>query len=95
MVSLNTYFFIGSFTTDVERYTKITVSTDADDGANSSILLTETGMFNYWVYGQNSASNLDPANTIGEVERGVLQVDGTFSTTYNQPTDDDIVYYGG
>ena len=95
MTSLNDYYFIATFTTDSERYTKVTLSTDADDGVNSSILLTETGRLNYWVYGQNSDSNLDPANTVGEVERGTVQVDGTFTSDTFTNDDDSVVYYGG
>lgn len=94
-VSLEEYFLILSFTTDSERYTKVTISTDADDGVNSSILLTETGRLNYWVYGQNSSSNLDPSNTVGEVERGTIQVDGSFTTNEYTNNDDSVVYYGG
>jgi len=94
-VSLEEYFLILSFTSDSERYTKVTISTNADDGVNSSILLTETGRLNYWVYGQNSSSNLDPSNTVGEVERGTIQVDGSFTTSQYRNNDDSVVYYGG
>lgn len=94
-VSRNSYYLIGDFTTDTERYTKLTISTDADDGVNSSILLTETGMFDYFVYGQNSDSNLDPDNTVGEVERGLMQVDSTFTTNTYDNNDTSTIYYEG
>lgn len=94
-VSMKEYFFIATFTTDSERYTKVVVSTDADDAVNSSILVTETGRFNYWVYGQNSAANLDPGNTVGEVERGTIQIDGSFTTDTFTNNDNSVVYYGG
>ena len=94
-VSRKEYFFIASVSTDTERYTKVTISTDADDGVNSSILLTETGMLNYFVYGQNSDSNLDPANTVAEIERGLVQVDATFDIDTYSNDDSSTIYYGG
>lgn len=93
--SYKEYFFVATVNTDVERYTKITVSTNVDDTNN--ILLEENGYMYYYVYGQNSETNLDPDNAvvIAEIERGIVSVpsDDTYFTPNSAPIDD-TVYYG-
>jgi hypothetical protein len=81
-----------------ERITTLSVSTDADDAENGSILITQSGRYNYIIYGQNSNSNLDPANAnvIGELKRGFIEF--TALTEYfDQPNltiPNDIEYNG-
>lgn len=94
------YYFIGTVDEENDRYTKFIVSTDSDDGANSSILIPSTvsGKFKYTIYGQNSDSNLDPENAavVGEVEQGTLKVISS-ATYYNEQggTAPTIQSYGG
>lgn len=87
------YFFVANVLVDNERYTKINVDTSVD-GTNS-ILLNESGYLYYYVYAQNSDSNLDPANAIQEIERGVVSVPSNVDYyTPNSAPIDDTVYYG-
>jgi len=95
VVSGEDWFLILDIETSNERYSKAIISTDANDPLNSSILLTQTGQFYYTIYGQNSATNLDPSNTVGVVERGVVHVQ-TEQEYYNVPDitiPDAIIYY--
>ena len=91
--SFKEYFFVATVVVDNERYTKITVDTSID--GTDSILLNENGYLYYYVYGQNSDSNLDPANTVGEIERGIVSVpSGDTYYTPNSAPISDTVYYG-
>ena len=91
--SFKEYFFVGNVITDNERYTKINVATNVD--GTDSILLTESGYLYYYVYAQNSDTNLDPANAIQEIERGIVSVpSGDTYYTPNSAPIDDTVYYG-
>jgi len=91
--SYKEYFFVGNVITDNERYTKINVATNLD-GTNS-ILLNESGYLYYYVYAQDSDTNLDPANAIQEIERGIVSVpSGDTYYTPNSAPIDDTVYYG-
>lgn len=83
-----------------ERYTKFTVSTDANDPTAGSVLIPATisGKFHYRIYGQNSDTNLDPADAsvVGLLEQGYLSV--TSSTDYYNEqggTLTTFVTYGG
>jgi hypothetical protein len=81
-----------------ERITTLSVSTDTDDAENGSILITQSGRYNYIIYGQNSNSNLDPADAdvVGELKRGFIEF--TALTEYfDQPNltiPNDIEYNG-
>jgi hypothetical protein len=81
-----------------ERITTLSVSTDTDDAENGSILITQSGRYNYIIYGQNSNSNLDPedAVVVGELKRGFIEF--TALTEYfDQPNltiPNDIEYNG-
>ena len=81
-----------------ERITTLSVSTDADDAENGSILITQSGRYNYIIYGQNSSTNLDPedADVVGELKRGFIEF--TALTEYfDQPNltiPNDIEYNG-
>lgn len=94
-VSGEDWFLILELETSNERYSKAIISTNANDPLNSSILLEQTGQFYYTIFGQNSATNLDPLNTVGVVERGVVHVQ-TQQEYYNVPDitiPDAIIYY--
>lgn len=91
--SFKEYFFVGDALVDNERYTKIRLATNSD--STSSILLNESGYLYYYVYAQDSDSNLDPSNAIQEIERGIVSVpSGDTYFTPNSATIDDTVYYG-
>jgi hypothetical protein len=91
--SYKEYFFVGNVITDNERYTKINVATNLD--GTDSILLNESGYLYYYVYAQDSDTNLDPANAIQEIERGIVSVpSGDTYYTPNSTPIDDTVYYG-
>jgi hypothetical protein len=70
-----------------DRYTQVTISTNADDGENSSIELLESGTYEYYIYGQNSSTNLNPLNIAvkGITHRGRIIVPDT-ATYINTPT---------
>ena len=94
------YYVIPVVDIDNERYTKFTVSTDSDDGANGSILVptTDTGRFIYYIYGQNSDTNLDPtdATVVGLLEQGFLNVTSEAEFYDNQGgTPPEFITYGG
>lgn len=86
--------------TETERYNAVTISTAADTPTTSAVLIPneKAGDYFYVVYGQNSATNLDPedAVVVGVVERGRCRVNTT--TTFfedNQPEiTPDLVYAG-
>lgn len=61
-----------------DRITSLTVTTET---------ITTAGRYRYEVYGQNSASNIDPTNAsvVGIVERGYCLMTGS-TTFYEQPT---------
>lgn len=62
---------------DNTRITQLTVTT---------IGLTTTGLYAYYVYGQNSATNLDPlhSSVVGLVEKGTIKLFET-DNTFNAP----------
>jgi len=96
-VSNESFVVIANVNSDNSRYTKIDISTAINDAVNGDIQILQTGQFWYTVYGQNSATNLDPddATVAGVVEVGVLHV-LTEENFYNVPTitiPDQVVYY--
>ena len=72
------YALIGEIDTDNSRYTAFYIDTDADAPTSGNVLIPSdiNGIFNYYIYGQNSATNLDPmdADVVGIVEQGLLRV---------------------
>lgn len=91
------YYLIGDPSVDNSRYTKLAISTNVDDATAGDIKIEETGLFNYAIYGQNSSTNLDPANAtvVGTIAKGVLKV-LTQETYYNAQTADipsNVIYY--
>lgn len=97
-ISRQKYYLILDTNEDNERYTKATIGTNTDDAVNGSIQITETGLYWYFVYGQNSESNLDPDSAVGLFEKGVCNVKDTESDYYNVPDitiATDTIYYAG
>ena len=91
------YCVILAVVTTNERYTKCLISTDEDDKVNGNVLITETGLFYYTVYAQNSSTNLDPTNTVGVVEVGVCKVltEEDYFEAQDLTIPDTIIYYEG
>jgi hypothetical protein len=81
-----------------ERITTLSINTNADEPEEGDILITQSGRYNYIIYGQNSNSNLDPedAVVVGELKRGFIEF--TALTEYfDQPNltiPNDIEYNG-
>lgn len=72
------YAVIGDVETDNNRYTEFNIDTNDDDPTVGNVQIDEdiNGFFRYFIYGQNSSTNLDPmdAVVVGEVERGLLYI---------------------
>jgi hypothetical protein len=81
---------------DNARYTQVDIATDSEDGAAGKVLMTESGLYTYTIYGQNSASNLDPTDAVvvGVCEKGTCQLSDEPAWTTPTPTiPDNIIYY--
>ena len=95
--SEETFPFIANVIYDNERYSQFRVSTATDNPTGSSILLTESGLYTYTIYGQNSTTNLDPedASIVGVCEVGACRI--TATDTYfdfdNPTVPDNVIYY--
>jgi len=90
------FAFIPVVNDDNARYTKITLATNADDALNGSILAERAGQFKYEIYGQNSATNLDPedAVVVGLLEQGIFEmVDSTDYTEEHNITLENVEYH--
>ena len=97
-ITLEIFAVIPTLISTNERITTLSISTNADDAVNGSILITEGGRYNYVIYGQNSNSNLDPtdADVVGELKRGFIQFT-TLTQYFDQPSltiPNDIEYNG-
>ncbi len=97
MASKDSVALVGDVEADNDRYTKISLYTNQPLGAQSRVLITETGFWTYKAYGQNSSTNLNPTNTavvVGVLEEGTLDVFGEVG--YDIPSitiPDNYVYY--
>jgi len=96
MASKEDYYLIGYVNTDNARYTTLQVYTNEDNATNGRVLLTESGLYNYKVWGQNSSTNLDPTNAavVALIEQGTLNVAG--AKGYEIPDiniPDNYIYY--
>jgi hypothetical protein len=94
--SRETFYFIADVTVDNDRYSKFILPTDTDDPTAGSILLTQSGLYTYKIWGQNSASNLDPtdASVVGICEVGSCKVsDEPAWTIPNVTIPDNVIYY--
>jgi hypothetical protein len=97
-ITLQIFAVIPTLISSNERITTLSISTNADDALNGSILITEGGRYNYVVYGQNSGGNLDPtdADVVGEIKRGYIEFN-TLTAYFDQPNltiPNDIEYNG-
>ena len=97
-ITLQIFAVIPTLISSNERITILSISTNADDAVNGSILIVEGGRYNYIIYGQNSNSNLDPtdADVVGELKRGFIQFT-TLTEYFDQPSltiPNDIEYNG-
>lgn len=96
MASKEDFYLIGYVNTDNARYTTLQVYTNEDNPTSGRVRLTESGLYTYKVWGQNSSTNLDPTDTevVGLLEQGTLNVAG--ATGYDIPNitiPDNIIYY--
>ena len=85
-----------NFAFDNDRYTQGDLPTNNDDPVNGEILLTESGLYTYTIYGQNSDSNLDPndASVVGVCEVGSCKVSDEPAWTIPAVTiPDNVIYY--
>lgn len=97
-ITLEIFAVIPTLISTNERITELSISTNADNAVNGSILIVEGGRYNYVIYGQNSNSNLDPADAdvVGELKRGFIQFT-TLTQYFDQPSltiPNDIEYNG-
>ena len=81
---------------DNERYTKVGIGTDEADAEGGNVLLTESGLYTYEVYGQNSDTNIDPtdASVVGLCEIGTIKLSD--EAAWNIPSvtiPDNVIYY--
>tara|TARA_R100000951_G_scaffold31966_1_gene27295 strand:- start:66 stop:494 length:429 start_codon:yes stop_codon:yes gene_type:complete len=96
MASKEDFYFIGNVDTDNARYTTLQVYTNEDSRTGGKVLLTESGLYIYKVWGQNSSTNLNPTDdaVVALLEQGTLNVAG--ATGYDIPDitiPDNIIYY--
>ena len=96
MASKEDFYFIGYVDTDNARYTTLQVYTNEDSRTGGKVLLTESGLYTYKVWGQNSSTNLNPTDdaVVALLEQGTLNVAG--ATGYDIPDitiPDNIIYY--
>lgn len=97
-ITLKQYAVIPSVMSSSERITMLSISTDADNPTEGSVLITDGGRYNFIIYGQNSGGNLDPTSVdvVGEIKRGYIEFN-TLTTYFDQPTltiPNDIEYNG-
>lgn len=92
------YTVVPAVMSESDRITHLVIGTDTTDEVNGSTLITTAGRYTYYVYGQNSATNLDPADAsvVGLIEQGLAEVTNS-NNLYTSPTtgiSQDIVYNG-
>ena len=90
------YACVLNVTYDNERYTFATVPTNEDAPTSGRILLTESGLYTYTIYGQNSDINLDPTDgrVVGVCEIGPCKVSDEAAWTIPTVTiPDNVIYY--
>ncbi len=92
-----TYAFVGDVVYDNERFTQFQIRTNTDDPTNGNVAITESGLYTYTIYGQNSATNLDPTNAtvVGTCEVGPCRIlFGETAYDFDNPTiPDNVIYY--
>lgn len=90
------YFFIAKVLSENERASMLQFDTNVNDPLNNGILLTDPGRYAYFIYAQNSTTNLDPSLSLGLIDEGFLEA--TSGVTYYQTpsftTPSDYIYNG-
>ena len=78
MATEEVFRVIGNILLDNERYTSFDINTSLNDVLNGDVKITESGLYIFKIYGQNSSVNLNPTDisVVGEVEKGTLQIVG-------------------
>lgn len=74
--TLQELFVIPMIVTESDRISQLLIGTNLDDPINASLEVLTTGRWHYTIYGQNSATNLDPedASVLGVYEIGYLYI---------------------
>ncbi len=88
------HYAVPVLTYDNERYTQFDLPTNSD--TLNAVLITESGLYTYKIWGQNSASNLDPADAsvVGICEVGPCRVSDEPAWTIPAVSiPDNVIYY--
>ena len=88
------HYAVPVLTYDNERYTQFDLPTNSD--TVSAVLITESGLYTYKIWGQNSATNLDPADAsvVGICEVGPCRVSDEPAWTIPAVSiPDNVIYY--
>lgn len=90
------YAFIAPDTSNyVERYNKFTITETADpDNLNGEIELPDSGFYHYYIYEQESTTNLDYtlATTLVEIGKCKVPGDEVSLESYTPPSSVNITY---
>ena len=89
-----THYAVPVLSYDNERFTEFDLPTDAD--TTNAVLITESGLYTYKIWGQNSATNLDPDDevVVGLCEIGPCRVTASDAWTIPDITiPDNVIYY--
>lgn len=92
----NTFACVLDVSVDNERYTKFAIDTSVANASAGDVLITESGLYTYSVYGQNSSTNTNPqdATVVGVCEVGTAKFEDAPAWTI--PTvdiPDNVIYY--
>ena len=88
------HYAVPVLTYDNERYTQFDLPTNSD--TVSAVLITESGLYTYKIWGQNSKTNLDPADArvVGICEVGPCRVSDEPAWTIPAVSiPDNVIYY--
>ena len=92
--ALSKSFICQDISTHQERYNEflITETSGTEILTSGTITLNPTGQWSYKIYGQSSASNLDPLLATSLLEIGQLHVVGTSTTFYANNNENNTFY---
>ena len=69
------YFcIIADTSTQKQRFNLFSFTEGVNDALNGSLILSGSGYYDYYIYEQDNATNLDPANATGLVEQGKMRL---------------------
>ena len=88
------HYAVPVLTYDNERYTQFDLPTNSD--TLNAVLITESGLYTYKIWGQNSKTNLDPADArvVGICEVGPCRVSDEPAWTIPAVSiPDNVIYY--